>query len=374
MRVMILEHDPWNADLLKQIVLSIRPGVQVDWFTQVQKAIEAWQRAPYQLVLTEWNLSDATGINLLKNIRRDDRSTPVVIITGHSDRASVMSVRPLGISAFITKPFHVPRVMEYLAKLIPPPDGATSSPHLGEDFIAHLAGRDAGELDLPLIGNVREQLLSCLKGEEQDLRELAESWRQDPALCAKLIAVANSSAYNNGGRSCLSHIEALRKLGVQTCLNLAMGMALRQFTEQATPLLQLKIHSQLDEIERLSDRTTSLSRQCRMDPAPLHTAALLHRMGELCVLYLAQIWENSGHILDDDQVMQAIAKFSGPFAISLKAHWGLPMPLRELIGAVYALPPAQVRREQVLMRLAAAELQGEDLSTIERLKRLAGLA
>ena len=374
MRVMILENDSWSADLLKQIVLSIRPGIQVDWFTQVQKAIEAWQLAPYQLVLTEWILSDATGINLLKSIRKDDRSTPVVIITGHSDRASVMAVRTLGVNAFITKPFQVPRVIEYLAKLVPPPDGATTNPLLGEDLITYLAGRNAGELDMPLIGNVREQMLSCLKGEEQDLRELAESWRQDPTLCAKLIAVANSSAYNNGGRSCLSHIEALRRLGVQTCLNLAMGMALRQFTEQASPLLQLKIQSQLDEIEHLAERTTTLSRQCRMDPAPLHTAALLHRIGELCVLYLAQIWENSGHILDDDLVMQAIAKFSRPFAISLKAHWGLPMPLRELIGAVYALPPAQVRREQVVMRLAAAELHGEDLSTIERLRRLAGLA
>lgn len=373
MRVMILENDPWVADLLKKIVLSIRPDIQVDWFSHVQKAIEAWQFAPYQLVVTELNLPDAPGIDLLKNIRRGDRSTPLVIITGNSDRASIMAVRPLGIGAFITKPFHVPRVIEYLAKLIPQPDAAPSSPLLGEDFIAHLAGLAADELDLPLIGNVREQMLSCLKGEAQDLRKLAESWQHDPALCAKLIAVANSSAYNNGGRSCLSHIEALRKLGAQTSLNLAMGMALRQFTEQAAPLLQLVIQSQLDEIERLSDRAATLSRQCGIDPAPLHTAALLHRMGELCVLYLAQVWENSGHTLDNDQVMQAIAKFSGPFAISLKAHWRLPMSLRELIGAVYALPPAQVRREQVLMRLAAAELHGEDISTIERLKRLAGL-
>ncbi|HCF4907217.1 TPA: response regulator, partial [Pseudomonas aeruginosa] len=173
---MILENDAWCADLLKQIVLSIRPGVQVDRFTRVQNAIEAWQLAPYQLVLTEWNLSDATGINLLKNIRREDRRTPVVIVTGHSDRASVLAVRTLGVNAFITKPFQVPRVIEYLAKLIPQPDAATNSPLLGEDLIAYLAGKDAGELDMPLIGNVREQLLSCLKGEEQDLRELAESW------------------------------------------------------------------------------------------------------------------------------------------------------------------------------------------------------
>ena len=62
-----------------------------------------------------------------------------------------------------------------------------------------------------------------------------------------------------------------------------------------------------------------------------------------------------------------------PFAIALKSQWGLPIALRELIGAIYALPQVQFRREQVLMRLAAALCNGEPPATVERLRRLAGL-
>ena len=65
---------------------------------------------------------------------------------------------------------------------------------------------------------------------------------------------------------------------------------------------------------------------------------------------------------------------SSQLANRLKAHWRLPIALRELIGACYALPPGNTRRDTVVMRLACAELLGAEAQEIERLRRLAGLA
>ncbi|MNE77187.1 hypothetical protein D3C80_1734840 [compost metagenome] len=98
-------------------------------------------------------------------------------------------------------------------------------------------------------------------------------------------------------------------------------------------------------------------------------------MGELCVLYLAQAWEKRGHHLGEAQVAQALGQFSSPFAIAIKARWQLPMALRELIGACYALPNNSVKRAAVLMRLAACEQDASvDSDAQARLRRLAGLA
>ena len=58
----------------------------------------------------------------------------------------------------------------------------------------------------------------------------------------------------------------------------------------------------------------------------------------------------------------------------LKAHWRLPIVLRELIGACYGLAPGNTRREPILMRLAVAEMQNADSQEVQRLRRLAGLA
>lgn len=373
MRVMILDNDPWNAEVLEKIILSISPKLKVDIFSRVHQAIAAHREGDYQLVMSELSLPDAPGSDLLKQIRRTDSTTPLVIITGQADRSSIMAVRPLGISAFITKPFQVRHVLDCLSKLLPADTATDNSPAHSISFKEHLATLPAQALDLPVIAAVRSQLLSYLDGQPFDLRKLAESMKHDPALCAKLVAVANSTAYNTDGRACLSHLEALRKLGVQTSLNIALGMALRQFTQQAEGPVKEMIERQLLATDQLAEKAVALAVKGNKEPALLHTAALLHRMGELCVLYHAQVWVNSGSSLDEDELLQAINLFSENFANSLKVNWQLPMPLRELIGAVYALPKTQIRRKQVIMRLAAAEQLGEDAASVERLKRMAGL-
>ena len=377
MRIMILEDDSWIADLLKQIVLSLRPCSQVVCLDSVSAALREWQQRPAQMVICDWNLPDGPGTRLLEQVRRDNSSTPLVVITGRSDRASVLAVRALKINAFISKPFQAAHVAASLATLLPTdndeqPYQARNTQH---DLLDHLRSLPSSALQLPLKAHVRDRLLQSFKGEQIDLRELANEWQHDPALSARLLAVANSSAYTQAGKSCTNLLEALHKLGAINSLNLALGLALRQCSALDNALLHLFAQAHLDSTEQLIERSTYLARQCAMDPAPFHTAALLHRMGELCVLYLAQAWQDSGQSFSEAQVMQALDQFSSPFAISIKAQWHLPMHLRELIGASYNLPANNVKRENILMRLAACELtSAADDPELARLRRLAGLS
>jgi HD-like signal output (HDOD) protein len=374
---MILEDDHWIADLLKQIVLSLRPHAEIVCLGSVAEALADWQQHASDLLISDWNLPDGEGTRLLKQVRQQNREVPLVMISGRTDRNSVVEVRALGINAFISKPFQASRVAASLDKLLP---AAAAQKHAAcavsdEDFVAYLQQLPTNELDLPLNKGIRDRLLQSFKGEQLSLRELAEDWRHDPALNARLLTVANSSAYNGAGRPCISLIEALQKLGATTSLNLAMGLALRQSSALDNPLLRMFADVHLDASEQLAETSMALARQCRLDPAPFHSAALLHRMGELCVLYLAQAWEKRGHNLSEEQVVQALGQFSSPFAIAIKARWQLPMALRDLIGACYALPNNSVKRAAVLMRLAACELAPTpDSNDQARLRRLAGLA
>ncbi len=374
---MILEDDPWIAELLKQIVLSLRPAAEIACLGSVAEALADWRQRPADLLIADWNLPDGQGTQLLEQVRREDRTVPLVMITGRADRASVMAVRALGINAFISKPFQAARVAASLEKLLPTgePQRPAELPMASGDLLAHLASLPASALDLPLNNNVRDRLLQSFKGEQLGLRELAQDWQSDPALSARLLAVANSSAYNGGGRPCLSLLEALQRLGGATSLNLAMGLALRQSGALQNALLRRLAAAHLEAAEQLAEKSQALARQCNLNPAPLHCAALLHRMGELCVLYLAQAWEDSGHSLDEAQLRQALEQFSSPFAIAIKARWQLPLPLRELIGACYGLPNNSVKKDAVIMCLAASELAAApDHAILARLRRLAGLA
>ncbi|MFI7868721.1 response regulator, partial [Ectopseudomonas khazarica] len=118
MRVLILEDDPWIADLLKQIVQNLHPSTQIESVTRLADALDAWKRQPAQLVIADWNLPDGPGTSLLEVAHRSDASVPLVMITARSDRDSVLLARRLGINAFISKPFQVPKVLETLRPLL----------------------------------------------------------------------------------------------------------------------------------------------------------------------------------------------------------------------------------------------------------------
>lgn len=374
MCVMIVDDDPWIADLLKQVVQTLRPSIQVHCFGDVRSALEAWSLETYVLVIADWNLPDEPGIAFLKKIREEDRLTPLVMVTGRADRDSVLAIKPLGISAFITKPFDVSYVASSLQVLLPAVDSCPRVPVPEIAFLEYMRNLSDEDLDLPVLGNVKDKLQLGYGGERLDLRELATDWQEDSALCAYLIAASNSAAYLGQGALCTCLSDALRRLGALTSINLAIGLALKQTCIEDSILPSLLIQRHIDSASNLAERVLDLAALSGVDPAPLQTAALLHRMGELCVIFHVLKWERHGEPLDEVSLQKAVDEFAGPFAIRLKAHWGIPRLLRELIGAVYGLPNSTVRKEQVVMRLAAALNNDESPETVDRLKRMAGIA
>nr|WP_256836018.1 HDOD domain-containing protein [Pseudomonas oleovorans] len=373
MRVLILEDDPWIADLLKQIVLSLCPGAQVDCQSRVGDALAAWKRQAAQLVIADWHLPDGNGTQLLEAVRQRSQDIPLVMVTARADRDSVLAIRPLNISAFISKPFQVPKVIASLQPLLANAQSIAGEVDHAGDFLQQLARLTDDALELPL----RESLYQRLRDVPQpfdNLQQLGDLWQNDPAVHARLIAAANSGNYNSAGQPCVTLNEAVQRLGQATAINLVQGLALRPQAVLSDPELQRQGDAHFVHALRLRKRIAELARSSRVDPAPLHSAALLQRMGELALLDQAQRWRSAGRELDEQTLNTALQRHSSQLANRLKAHWRLPIALRELIGACYALPPGNTRRDTVVMRLASAELLGAEAPEIERLRRLAGLA
>jgi HD-like signal output (HDOD) protein/ActR/RegA family two-component response regulator len=375
MRVMILEDDVWIADLLKQIVLSLRPGVQVACHSNLTDALADWQSLAADLLICDWNLPDGHGTRLLEQVRRADREVPLVLITGRADRDSVLEVRPLRINAFISKPFQVPKVLECLDRLLPAFSEITTVETLSiGSFSEFLDAQANSALDLPLQEGMHERL-KALSQEQPSVQQLTQQWQDDPALTARMLAAANSSQYNKTATPCLSLGEALQALGPVTSLNIGIGLALHTASQLDDAELRLQAQALMQQVGQLHQRVAELAAACQLDPAPLHSAALLYRMGELCLLQQAQLWKSAGHSLSLEQLGMAMTSASSVLANRLKVHWRLPTPLRELIGACYVLPTLNLRREVIVMHLAASELNAvPDTAKLARLRRLAGLS
>ncbi len=62
---------------------------------------------PYGLVLSDWNMQPMTGLELLKEVRADDRTRtlPFVMVTAEAKAENVVAARQAGVNNYVIKPF-----------------------------------------------------------------------------------------------------------------------------------------------------------------------------------------------------------------------------------------------------------------------------
>lgn len=83
-------------------------------FTNIEKAIDGSEalrklRAEnFGLVISDWNMEPMTGIELLREVRADDKlkHLPFIMITAESKSENVIAAKEAGVSNYIVKPFN----------------------------------------------------------------------------------------------------------------------------------------------------------------------------------------------------------------------------------------------------------------------------
>ena len=73
----------------------------------------------FQFVVTDWNMPNMTGIELLKNIRADPelKALPVLMITAEAKKENIIEAAQSGASGYIVKPFTAAVLEEKLNKI-----------------------------------------------------------------------------------------------------------------------------------------------------------------------------------------------------------------------------------------------------------------
>ena len=62
----------------------------------------------FGLVISDWNMEPMTGLQLLREVRADDKlkETPFIMITAESKTENVVAAKDAGVSNYIVKPFN----------------------------------------------------------------------------------------------------------------------------------------------------------------------------------------------------------------------------------------------------------------------------
>lgn len=368
MYVLILEDDELIGDLLETVVAGAYPGAVIRLFTLVKPAIVSWQQQPADLVVADWNLPDGSGLELIRAVRQSSSEIPVLMISGRADRESILAAAHLGINGYVSKPFAVDVLHRRLTELVPVStvrDFGASTLDEKMEAACNSAIQLPGQIDTAAVLALMEQR------DDLDAIGLAEQWKKEPALSAKMLDVANSVSFRRSGTSVKTLREAISVIGVAMALNQALALSLDIGGKLACSRLAERAHLEQAHALRVAEAARALAQRVGGNPAPYYTAGLLSRAGELAALKVLQNQcDESGEPPESEQIDSVISSWAEKLGNRIKVQWRLPLDLRELIGAVYFVSRSNVSQSKLVMRaaalLAAEQADGPECRTLLR--------
>lgn len=84
------------------------------------EALEKLRENDIGLVISDWNMEPMTGLQLLKEVRSDEklRTTPFIMITAESKTENVIAAKEAGVNNYIVKPFNAETLRAKMSAVI----------------------------------------------------------------------------------------------------------------------------------------------------------------------------------------------------------------------------------------------------------------
>jgi diguanylate cyclase (GGDEF)-like protein/PAS domain S-box-containing protein len=104
-RVLYLEDNPVDADLLHRALARQAPQIALDVVSSLSEAMQRVAPATpdYELILSDLRLPDGNGMELLAHVRERRLPVAVVILTGSGDQASAIAALKAGADDYVVK-------------------------------------------------------------------------------------------------------------------------------------------------------------------------------------------------------------------------------------------------------------------------------
>lgn len=78
-------------------------------------------KGDFDFVISDWNMPNMTGIQLLKALRKTEKTAkiPVLLVTAEQQREQIMEAAKAGVNSFIVKPFSPAELEKKITLIFP---------------------------------------------------------------------------------------------------------------------------------------------------------------------------------------------------------------------------------------------------------------
>ena len=84
-----------------------------------QEALTKLRAGGFEFVVSDWNMPNLDGLEMLKEIRRDPKlsSLPVLMVTAEAKKENIIAAAQAGANGYVVKPFTAATLEEKLNKI-----------------------------------------------------------------------------------------------------------------------------------------------------------------------------------------------------------------------------------------------------------------
>jgi CheY-like chemotaxis protein len=112
--VLIVDDEVEVGKVVKSLLTSL--GFNADFVENGSRAIEQLRNGDYSFLITDINMPDLSGIELIKMVSRENPEISIIAMTGYDKDYTYMDVINAGASDFIVKPFKIDELEAKIAR------------------------------------------------------------------------------------------------------------------------------------------------------------------------------------------------------------------------------------------------------------------
>ena len=121
MRILIVDDSSTMRRIIGNVVMQL--GFSKDSFDEAEDGLKAWKllsENEYGVILTDWNMPNMNGLELIQKIRAGGahQKTPIIMITTEGGKSEVITALKAGVNNYIVKPFSADVLKEKLDSVL----------------------------------------------------------------------------------------------------------------------------------------------------------------------------------------------------------------------------------------------------------------
>lgn len=106
-----------DSSTMRRIIINTLSRLDYNNILEAENGIQGWellnQHTDINMLITDWNMPEMNGLELVKKVRSDSRfnDLPIIMVTTEGGKAEVITALKAGVNNYIVKPF-TPQVLK----------------------------------------------------------------------------------------------------------------------------------------------------------------------------------------------------------------------------------------------------------------------